>query len=191
MRIEPIDWNVVVLGFWNRAILTPAGIGRRLFHVEEGTPLQVEIPLEGLAPHRVRHEGLIVTAESGRLVVATESPDFPSLEHAMAVAATAIDGLPETPLSAAGFNTRYHIHEPPNDLTTACMMSLDHRISEADLTICGRQVHRAVKFREGLLNLEIRDDTVVKVSLNFHLGSTSVTASSKHGCRHRSTKLKA
>lgn len=176
MRIEPIDWNVVVLGFWNRAILTPAGIGRRLFRVEEGTPLQVEIPLEGLAPYRVRHDGLIVTADSGRLVVATESPSFPSLERAMTAAATAIDSLPETPLSAAGFNTRYHIHEPPADLTAACMMSLDHRISEADLTISGRQVHRTIKFGEGVLNLEIRDDTVARVSLNFHLGSTSSNA---------------
>ena len=179
MRIEPIDWNVVVLGSWNRAILTPAGIGRRLFHLEEGTPLQVEIPLEGLAPYRVRHDGLIVTADSGKLVVATESPGFPSLERAMSVAATAIDGLPETPLSAAGFNTRFLIHEPANELTEACMMALDQRISDAGLTIAGRQVQRTIKFGDGVLNLEIREDTLARISMNFHLGSTSSSALKK------------
>jgi hypothetical protein len=35
------------------------------------------------------------------------------------------------------------------------------------------RVHRTIKFGEGVLNFEIRDDTVVKVSLNFHLRSTS------------------
>ena len=176
MRVEPVDWSVVVVGFWNRAILTPAGVGRRLFQLQEGTPLQVEIPLEGLAPYRVRHEGLIVTAGNRRLEIATESPSIPSLERAMTAAATAIDSLPETPLSAAGFNARFNIHDPPDELTEAFMTSLDQRISDADLTIASRQIQRTVKYGEGVLNIQVLEETPTKVSLNFHLDSTNSNA---------------
>ena len=38
MTVEALDWNVVVAGFWNPAILTPSGIARRLFGLPEETP---------------------------------------------------------------------------------------------------------------------------------------------------------
>ena len=61
MNINPFDWNVVIVGYWNRAILTPAGVGRRLFGLEEGNPVLVEVPMNGLGPHRVKYSDLTIT----------------------------------------------------------------------------------------------------------------------------------
>ena len=33
MPLEPYDWNVVVLGRWDRALLTSQGIASRLFQL--------------------------------------------------------------------------------------------------------------------------------------------------------------
>ncbi len=73
--VEPLmgpvgfDWDVVVVGFWNPAILTPAGIWKRLFELEQGTPVELEVPIDGLAPYRVSHEEITVTAERGSHIV--------------------------------------------------------------------------------------------------------------------------
>ncbi len=35
--LEPFDWNVVVAGAWNRALLTPAWLQKRVFKDTEAT----------------------------------------------------------------------------------------------------------------------------------------------------------
>ena len=45
MPLEPYDWNVVLLGHWNRAILTPQGISERLFQLLSETEIGIEVPM--------------------------------------------------------------------------------------------------------------------------------------------------
>ncbi|MBN2373783.1 hypothetical protein JXL19_08350 [bacterium] len=86
MGLNPYDWNVVVAGYWNRAILTPAGIARRLFGLEPNIPVMIEVPIDGLAPYRVTHEDLTVTAVMGRLTIYANTPSFKILDSARAIA---------------------------------------------------------------------------------------------------------
>src|SRR5262245_33422873 len=106
MPLEPFDWNVVVLGHWNRAILTPQGIASRLFQIPSETEIGIEVPMDAIGPFRVSHDNLTVMAGGGRLTVEARENNFPSLERAMRVARRGIVSLPETPLLAAGFNIR-------------------------------------------------------------------------------------
>jgi hypothetical protein len=55
MALSPERWSVVIIGRWNRAILTPAGIAKRVFGEPETKLMDVEVPLDGLSPYRVRH----------------------------------------------------------------------------------------------------------------------------------------
>jgi hypothetical protein len=54
MELEPFDWNVVIAAYWNRAILTPNGIAKRLFKIPEGTAMEVEVPVDLLEPPQVK-----------------------------------------------------------------------------------------------------------------------------------------
>lgn len=170
MAVSPTDWNVVVAGFWNPAILTPAGIAKRLFGLPEGTPILVEVPMDQLLPYRVKHEGVTITAEMGRLTIVTDTPNFNSLQSAMAIAARAIHELPETPFSAAGFNVRYKLDDAPDQLLTSTTPPIDGTISDAGFAIESRSIKRSLTFNAGILNLEIQSlkNSEVRIEFNFH-----------------------
>lgn len=170
MTPEPFDWNVVVVGYWNPAILTPRGIARRLFGLEPGTPVAVEVPMDGLAPHRVRHKRLVVVAEQNRLAITPEVPSLEELQRARQIAVRAMENLPETPVTAAGYNIRLRFNEPPSQLLEVTSSKMDGILSDANLTINGVSVRRSIIHGEGLINLEIRqeDDADLTIEFNFH-----------------------
>lgn len=167
MNLEPFDWNVVVIGYWNPAILTPAGVGRRLFGLAVGTPLLVEVPIDGLAPHRVKHDGLTVTAELGRLLVHADDPKYALLDRARQIAVRAMSDLPETPLTAAGFNIRFRIGEPSNEFLAATNAGVDNLLSDTGFKIESRSLGRSVKCEDGVLNLSIQQGQDSRIELNF------------------------
>jgi hypothetical protein len=177
MAIDPFDWSVVVAGYWNPAILTPNGIKLRLFESDDETPLIVEVPIDGLLPHRVRHDGIIVVAESGRLVLTTETPTLANLEHAKNIAIRAIKNLPETPLTAAGFNIKIKTDEPTDKLLTATKAGMDNALIDAGFRIKTRNIRRSFEFDKGLLNFDVfhLDTTETKIEFNFHLQSSDVS----------------
>jgi hypothetical protein len=172
MSLVGFDWNVVVIGFWNPAILTPGGIGRRLFGLEKGTPIAVEVPVDGLAPYRVTHEEITVTAEPGRLTVYAKSPNYAILDRARSVAIRAIEDLPETPVTAAGFNIRVKVESLPEALIPAITPRLDALLSDADFSIETRLLSRALKHGDGLLNMSLEQKESLTVLLNFDQRST-------------------
>ncbi len=164
------DWNTVVVGHWNRAILTPAGIATKLFGVAEGTPVVVEVPMDVVAAYRVRHDGLCVSLEGTRLSVATDVSDFSGLERAMRVGKSAVEKLPLTPLIAAGMNIRYRyesIDPSVADLTRAQLESL---VSDRQFRVTQRSSQLGLDFQQGLINLSVLIPTQgpVEVSFNFH-----------------------
>jgi hypothetical protein len=167
MNLNPFDWNVVIVGYWNRAILTPAGIGRRLFGLEEGTPVLVEVPMDGLGPHRVKYSDLTVTAETGRLVVHADIPKYDLLDRARKAAILAMKSLPETPLIAAGFNVRVRIKDPSDELLTSLTSGLDNALSDAGFEIYSRSLRRKLKFKDGTLNLDVEEGDDFRVIFNF------------------------
>lgn len=172
MKLEAFDWNVVIAGYWNRAILTPAGIGRRLFNLEEGTPVLVEVPMDGLAPPRVKNEGLTIIAEMGRLFIGADDSKYASLDRARAIAVNAIESLPETPLTAAGFNIRFRVDEPSDKLLAITSCGADTLLSDSAFVIEERTLKRALNWKDGILNLSINQGQSVRIELNFHRQSS-------------------
>jgi hypothetical protein len=178
MPLQPEDWNVVILGRWNPALFTPSGISQRLFHLPEGTPVEVFVAIDDIQPPRVRHEGITVFASFAQLTVSTDQCTFAQLDRARHTASEAIEQLPRTPLTAAGYNIRYRTDALPVALTERFSPELDRRFSDQDFDILGRQFHRVLRFRDGRLLVKVSSDpeTKAELLLNFELQSRDSAA---------------
>lgn len=183
MTFEPFSWDVVIIGHWNRAILTPNGIAKRLFKLPEGTGIEVSIPVNLFGPFQVKHDGIIVRVEAQRIVIDTENPSYKALNRAMLTACNALKDLPETPVFAAGFNIRYKVHaqDQPLELDNITQTSLDTDLSDAGYEIISRGLTRRIRikgdiFQKGVLNLLVlkEENSTVRIELNFHRDSNTV-----------------
>ena len=176
MSFEAFNWNVVVVGAWNRAILTPQWIGECLFRVPRGTPLAVEVPLNVPGPWRVRHEAVAVIAGGKNLELVAEACNYATLGLAREYADRALAELPRTPVAAAGFNVRYRSSDSPPEFTETFGSGLDAIISSRTLVIKGRGLHRSVAWKNGTLNMQFSVDPEdgSTIEFNFHLGSVVV-----------------
>ncbi len=149
MPHAPSHWNVVILGSWNRAILTPKGIAKRLFCLEADTPVEVHIPIDVLAPYHVRYDSLTVIASSSRLVIETGLPNLEQLEKAKLLGRTAIKALPETPFLGAGINLKYDYSGDAEALQGITNHDSDTRLSDCGYEIVGRGNFRTIEWKKG------------------------------------------
>ena len=173
MVFKPFNWNVVVLGAWNPAILTPEGIAELVFRVPKGTAIAVEVPINVPAPHRVTHAGLAVVVGPGSLEVTTDTYDCDSLKRACECARHAIEELPRTPLSAAGVNLRYRCDEAPSELLEGMYCGIDDSVANAKLEVGRWKIVRRLRWRDGVINLDIKaeEQGEAVIVLNFHRGT--------------------
>ncbi|MGB5158409.1 hypothetical protein [Desulfobacterium sp. N47] len=154
-KLKPIGWSAVVAGKWNPAILTPKGIAEHIFNKTGDTPIEVLVPLDAMSPVKVKIEGLIISANFERLVIECENNNWESLNKSREYCRKAIESLPKTPLSAAGFNIRYEIEEPKPEFLKLLEPQIDDKISDNSLIILEREIRRSLSWKEGNINLHI------------------------------------
>ena len=174
-RGTPYNWNVVVNGAWNLAILNPLGVARRLFGLEAlPSALQVEVSVDRPAPIRVMHDNLKVIPSTDQLIVEPSDSSQDGLLRASSIAARAIESLPETPLRAARVNVRYRFDSPPDELDAILQSKLDDRLAESSHKILDKTLQRSLEWREGVLNVELgwKEDISAFVHFNFHRASS-------------------
>jgi hypothetical protein len=174
MSFEAYNWNVIVAGAWNRAIFTPEWIARNIFSVEKDVAINIDVPLNFLAPYRVRHNEIAVLVSSINLEIATDSCSYELLDKAREYARRAIEELPKTPISAVGFNFRYRCKELPIELMEVSECKIDKAFSDDGFEIVGRQIRRSLKYGDGLINVDFLFDQPESAALvlNFHIGSS-------------------
>lgn len=172
MAFSPAEWSVVLIGRWNRAILTPAGIGKRLLELPPNTPLAVGLPIDAIAPPQVKHSTFSIVAGSDKLIVQPTVCKFDLLDKARVIACRGITSLPETPVSAAGFNIRYSSSEIPFYIESLLDASWDASLSDNGMSILSRSIERSIKWGNGSINVSIiAEDDGCKIALNFDLQS--------------------
>ncbi len=175
MPAEPVEWNIVVVGAWNRAILTPDGIRRLLFQIPDGTPIEVLFAIDKPGVYRVSNDGLIVEPSSGRLLIDAAQATEDSLLRAATVCTRAIQALPATPITAVGVNIRYRFGEIPNHMIDLISAPADTALSDAGFQIVESSLSRTVPQDSGVVNMKVSKlrDGSAKMEFNFHLGSTN------------------
>lgn len=175
MPLTAKDWSVVILGRWNRAILTPFGIAQRMFQLDADIPVEVFVAIDALAPPQVRHDRIVVIAASDRLIIHPEDETFPQLARAMELGRRAIESLPETPLVAAGINLNYACQEPLETLQAITRShDWDNRLAENNFVIADRGISRTFNWNGGNINLMIGEeaDASFNIRFNFERRST-------------------
>jgi len=168
-ELKSNGWSSVVVGKWNPAILSPKGIATHIFKNEPDEPLEVMVPLDAQGAPLVVIEGLRVMVNFDRLAVDCEDSNWGSLEKARKYCCNAIDALPITPFTAAGFNVRYELKEPEPEFIDSLVLPIDGRISEQHLTIEGRETVRSIIWGDGVINLNINrvEADIYNIMLNF------------------------
>ena len=169
MPLTAKDWSVVILGRWNRAILTPFGIAQRMFQIGPDIPVEVLVAIDALAPPQVKHDRMVVIAGSDRLVIHPEDQVFPQLARAMELGRQAIESLPETPLVAAGININYACQEPLEALQAITRShDWDNRLAENDFVIADRGISRTFNWIGGNINLMIGEEADASFNIRFN-----------------------
>ncbi len=174
MNFEPASWNVLTVGAWNRAILTPEWIAKSIFKVPEGTPLPLEVPLNVWAPWKVKHEDCAVLVSASSLEIVAEKRGYETLEKARAFSVVAMQELPRTPLEATGFNIRYASDDEIDpDVAVLGQCEIDARLAECDLEIGRRMLQRSLSYGDGQLNFSMAiAENQTAIDFNFHKGSS-------------------
>jgi hypothetical protein len=173
MAGEPFSWNVVLMGAWNTAILSPDGVRKRLFQLPAGTPVDLQVAIDRPGHLRISHEGVMVIPMPSRLeVVATNGTEI-GLTRAAGICQRAISELPETPMTAAGVNIRYRFEDLPDDVLAQVAAPLDDALALAEREIVNLSTRRTVKFDNGVVNLTVSCAPVGTgtVEFNFHRDS--------------------
>jgi hypothetical protein len=173
MSLAPEDWSVVIVGHWNRAILTPAGIAKRLFGLPSGTPVQVFVPLDTIAPYIVEHGNVKVIPSSDRLVVQPVNNTIDNLKDVMEIAKRALVELPRTPVYAAGINLKYRSTDRVETLEQLTAHAWDDRLSDADFRIESRAISRSLRWKDGKIQIFVTQETEgrYELLLNFETQS--------------------
>lgn len=174
MQLDPIGWSVVLVGRWNPAILSPAGIKKYVFRLPAEQQIQVAVPLDGVSAYLITNpeETLIVHVEEGRLQMDLPKCNFASLMHGMQAGINALEALPVTPISAVGLNLNFMTATVCQELVNATDCAIDNTFADQGYAIVGRSTGRSVTFGEGQINIKVaRQGEQFHVNCNFHLST--------------------
>jgi len=168
--IKAIQWNSVVVGKWNPAILTPKGIADLIFGKPTNEPIEILVPLNAVGPFKVKIDGLLISVDSDRLIIDCEKSDWETIEKSRQYCCKAIDVLPRTPLIAAGFNIRYELSDPADHFIEILKLPLDASLSDNNLKITGRETRRTFRWTNGNINLHIvkAETEYYNILMNFN-----------------------
>ncbi len=177
MSFKPAEWTVVVIGLWNRGILTPSGIVKHLLELPDGAAVELMLPAEGIGPFILKRDDLIISVPPNSLRIALENRSYETLDFARQIAIRAVQYLPATPFSAVGFNVRFNSTDPEPELLEQLSAPLDRVLTGAVEITGKRKTNRSILELEGRLNLDIdsAEDDSLTVNFNFHLDSNKST----------------
>jgi hypothetical protein len=174
MKLQPINWSVVLVGGWNPHILTPAGVAKRVYKEEKGATLRVEVPLDGESPHRVFNpkEEISVVCTDQKLTIDLTQAKYENLALALESGVNVLASLPETPVEAVGYNLNFGRNQFDNDFYKLIEAGFDTTFSDAGFSLVERGIKRGVSYKTGRINITATiTETKCSLMLNFHLSS--------------------
>lgn len=174
MEFIPYQWAVVLVGRWNKSILTPARVAQKIYELEENTGLEVKVPIDGISPYQIKHPTKNIKIITGglRLQINLTQMCFSDLKDAMDAGIKTLEWLPETPVSAVGYNVNYIIKEPlPEIIEKFITHKIDARLGE--FAIKKRTLGRTLEYLMGIINISfiLKEDCDIDLLFNFHCDS--------------------
>lgn len=177
MKFKPYNWNVVIIGFWNKAILTPNFIIEKILKKTQGSIFTVEVPIDLFGPPRIKSDDFIIYVDSKQIIIETVDYTIDKLIIAMEYAKNALIELPVTPCLASGFNIRYIIDDiDPKILKKIIESNIDNLLSTLDYDIIDRSFNRTLKFKDGTIKIIISflNSEKLEFQINFNKDSSNI-----------------
>ena len=171
MSLQPFNWSVVILGYWNLAILAPGRIADKIFRLEKGTKVPVMVPVDGNVPCQVEHpdRDIKVSAHPNRLMFELIKMNYDALKHAMDCAIEALTWLPETPVWAAGFNVNARTDKPSTEMVSYYAHKIDGMFADLGYEVTNYSLGRSLQYGDGMFNINIRGTSNnFEFLCNFH-----------------------
>lgn len=164
------DCTIVLIGSWNRSILTPDWIAESVLRlpVGGGGSLEMELMVEPPFMLRMRSPDAVMTVGSGRVQLTANTADEQGMASALELARSLLRALPETPITALGMNFGFR--------SEALHERIRQPLFEAAAFVGGDgelQARMIVTKRRGdgaLVNITVDASTPVPAcEVNFHL----------------------
>lgn len=177
MPLEPLGWNIIVIGDWNIAILTPDGVRKHLFRADDTVRLNIELQIDRPGPFRLTHDGITVTPSPAKLEVGPVTPDADQMVNAAEITTRALEYLHLTPISAVGVNFRYRAQPLPTTTLDLLSCNLDAALADANFEIQSGRTVRTLPLRGGVVNIEVStaEPEAPNIVMNFHRVSSEVS----------------
>jgi len=180
-------WNIVLLGAWNPAILTPPWLAKHVLDADS-VPVELSLSLGSIEERQISFpdHGFRLAVQPGKLVLTPFSLNHAHIIKAQTVAVVLLEKLSHTPVSGVGVNYRFAHRgalaaaEPVFDLPDS------DGLVELGLAVRQTQVIRKLEgvaiFGRPLLNLRMTsdlDDGEIRFDLNYHYAVESADVAAK------------
>jgi hypothetical protein len=166
MKPNTPDWNLVLAGSWNVAILNPDWLGKNVFNTNE---FGAEMVIEGVFPRlRFHFDKVLVIPAMDRVIFAARRPEDGDLLAVEEAAKRVLTLLPVTPVSGVGINLGYAEDNPSPDLTSLFAIGDNGKVSDEGLEINSTSIVRELKFEDRVVNFRITQSTNVSFNFNYH-----------------------
>lgn len=168
MRIKEESFTIVVVGNWNRHILSPSWVSKELF-LEDKITIEFSVNLE-LPPRYTSPTSQIrILPSSGNVTFVALVPDESCLSRMEQMTQALLEKLTYTPIQAFGINFGYVEAIEKSDLYNIFKFSDNNRLSKEQYLIKSSSLQRALSVEDRVLNLSISTkDSEVHFDFNFH-----------------------
>jgi hypothetical protein len=153
MKAIPQGWTIVLVGYWNRMLLTPDWVATNLF---EQDTIDVAFPVMPLNPLMFTAGKVRFTPADERATISLEVVEDDAWGKAEHIALSLLAKLPHTPVRAFGVNLRFSESVPD-----PAQLSLFNFVDLPALTDFGCEVQSALVQR----TLKVRDDLVLNLKI--------------------------
>lgn len=164
---------LVIIGFWNKAILSPNWVSRYIFPKKE---IHVEFPINNSnASLKFNVDGISLNVIDQRLLFSIKEPSDQSFELIGTTAMSLCRSLPHTPVSSFGIN---HIFESSiEEIRDGNLFDLVDRslVDDGGYDVQCIKIGRTIKFADCILNLSLsKKETTIVYDFNYHYDISSI-----------------
>lgn len=174
MKIVDDSITLVIVGKWNKSILTPDWVSKNLFKT---STVQFEFSLNPDFPVRYTADNIRLSLFSDKIIFTALKKDeevFSKLEN---MARELVTLLPHTPISAYGINISFSIEDIPAEIVSLFQFSDAAIISDENIDIVNSSIKRTLNISGDICNFTITNNfSNMLFEFNFHSPSQQSSA---------------
>jgi len=166
MKILPDSLTLIIVGKWNRYILTVDWLAKNIFQTDN---VQIEFSLDFDLPPRFTKDGIRIIPTENRITFIALKYDDVVFSRIEKMTLRLAKLLPVTPVTAFGINFKFVEESPKSELLSLFELADNNKLSDNDIRIEDYFLKRKMIVNNRVLNLNIiQESKKVLFEFNFH-----------------------